>query len=121
MGTGDEGDSDVAEESLSLDAILDALSHHQRRTLLRWIREQPDQRAATSDVMKHLIDQEGKRTGHTPSPDHVELSLLHMHVPKLSNIGLLTYDEEAKEYTYHPNERFTKWLDLIVSEHESEW
>ncbi|RKD88556.1 DUF7344 domain-containing protein [Halopiger aswanensis] len=107
-------------ESLSLDAILDALSHHHRRTLFRWLRNQPDQRANAEDVLNHLINQEQERMGKAPNPNHIEVTLHHVHAPKLSGLRLVTYDDAAEEYQYHTNDRLEKWLDLIDAEHELE-
>lgn len=43
---------------LSLDAILDVLSHHHRRTLFRWLWDQPDQRANAQTVIDQIGEQE---------------------------------------------------------------
>lgn len=108
-------------DELSLDAILDVLSHHHRRTLFRWLRDQSDQRADSEALLNHLIQQEHERVGKAPSPDHIRATLHHIHLPKLSETGLVTHDEVAQEYQYHPNDRLEKWLELIDSEHASEW
>lgn len=119
MGKKSEGRD--APDELSLDAILDVLSHHHRRILFRWLRDQPDQRADSQALINRLIQQEHERMGKTPSPDHIQAALYHIHLPKLNETGLVTHDEAAQEYQYHPNDRLEKWLELIDSEHESEW
>ncbi|MDS0473528.1 hypothetical protein [Natrinema sp. 1APR25-10V2] len=118
---GEKADEGNASAELSLNAILDVLSHHHRRTLFRWVRDQPDQRADSQALIDHLIQQERKRLGKTPNPDHVQAALYHIHLPKLTETELITHDEAVQEYQYHPNERLEKWLDLIDAEHESEW
>ncbi|MDS0473513.1 hypothetical protein [Natrinema sp. 1APR25-10V2] len=110
-----------ASDELSLDAILDVLSHHHRRTLFRWVRDQPKQQADSQALIDHLIQQEHERMGKTPNPDHIQAALYHIHLPKLSETELVTHDEAAQEYQYHSNDRLEKWLELIDSEHESEW
>lgn len=121
MGTEAEEEEKDAPDELSLDAILDVLSHHHRRTLFRWLREQPEQSVDAQALISHLIQQEQKRMRKTPNPDHIQAALYHIHLPKLSETGLVTHDETAQVYEYHSNDRLEKWLELIDSEHESEW
>lgn len=107
--------------TLSLDAILDVLSHHHRRTLLRWLQEQPNQCADVQDVITQLVEQERERTGKTPNSDYIQITLYHVHQPKLSETELITYDDKEEEFRYHQNDQLEKWLELIDAEHESEW
>lgn len=110
--------SDGARSSLSLDAVLELLSHHQRRRLLRFLRRRPDQRASSEAVVACLTEQDHDRRDERPF-SHVEITLQHLHEPKLSDADLLSYDEGADEYRYHPDEQVEKWLDIIESERET--
>lgn len=113
---GEQPERDVP--SLSVDAILDVLAHHHRRALLRSLREAPGHQMPEDEVINLFQQQEESRTGKQPSWDHLSASLHHVHEPKLSEAGLITYDESDSVYQYHTNERVEKYLDLIESEHD---
>lgn len=111
------GNEDVI---LSVDAILDLLAHHQRRAMLRLLRDAPDNEIPEDGLISHLQEVERDRTGTQPSWDHISATLHHIHDPKLSGAGLITYEESAAEYHYQPDSRIEKWLDHIESIHGEE-
>lgn len=112
--SGSAGDQDA----LSLDEVLELLSHHQRRRLLQFLRGRPSQRASGEAVVDCLGDRSDERRDERPlSRD--EITLRHLHVPKLSSAGLVSYDEAANEYQYHPDDRVEKWLDVIETERDT--
>lgn len=115
-GGGVQGDT----PSLSVDAILDVLAHHHRRALLRSLRDTQDSQLPEDEVISLFRQQEEARVGRQPSWDHLSASLHHVHVPKLSEAGLITYDESGGMYQYHPDERVEKYLDFIEAEHETD-
>lgn len=113
-------DADAEAATLSVDAILDFMAHHHRRAMLRALREAPDNTVSEDKLISRLQDQEQARTGKQPSWDHISAALHHIHEPKLSEAGIISYDESSEEYQYHPNDRVEKWLDHIESVHETE-
>lgn len=116
-----DGDSSVGDEtSLSLDAVLDALGHYQRRKLLRLFREESTRTADFERCVNHLLEVERRRTGEVPSLEHLRITLHHVHLPKLSETGVLTYGESAETVRYHPDDTVERWLDVVDSERDSE-
>lgn len=117
-------DSNAGDEStdvqLSLDAILDLLANYHRREMLRALRSAPDHTLAEQRIVNQLRERERDRTGVRPSRDFVEQTLHHVHAPKLSDAGVISYHEASEQYRYHPDETLEKWLDLIEAEHGSE-
>lgn len=107
--------------TLSLDAVLDLLAHHHRRALLKALQEDPDQRMSQTEVISLLQDQEERRVGQKPGWNSLSSSLHHIHGPKMSETGVLTYDETDEMYHYHPDERLEKWLELVESEANTEF
>lgn len=116
-----EGTSDNGDDHLSLDAILDLLTHHHRRAMLQALISERENRVPENEIIPRLEEQEQQRTGEIPTPGHIEQVLHHMHAPKFSEIGIVTYDESEEVYEYHLDERLEKWFDLIESEHEEEF
>lgn len=115
---GDNG-SASEETELSLDAILDLLSHHHRRRMLQLLRDDTEEAVPQDELISELRNQEADRTSQQPSWDHLSAVLHHVHDPKLSEVEVISFDESEGVYHYHPDERLEKWLELIESEHES--
>lgn len=106
--------------SLTLDTVLEILSHHHRRDLFRLFREESTDTIDFERCVNHLVERERQRTGQVPGPDHLRITLHHVHLPKLSQAGLVTYDESSETLRYHPDEGIEEWLGLIDSERDGE-
>ncbi len=113
---GDAGDDEV---ELSLDAVLDLLSHHHRRTILRTLRERGGEGVPLDEVVSRLREREARRTGERPSWDHISATLHHVHNPKLADSRVVDFDESEAEYRYRPDDRLERWLELVESEHDA--
>lgn len=120
MTSGGSGETNEDAPTLSVDAILDILAHHHRRALLRSLREAAEGQMPEAEIISLFQEQEEARLGKQPSWDHLSASLHHIHEPKLSEAGLITYDAGDGVYYYHPDERVEKYLDFIESEHETD-
>ncbi|SFG33991.1 hypothetical protein SAMN04488063_1734 [Halopelagius inordinatus] len=115
------GDSPESEgPPLALDTVLEILSHHHRRDLFRLFREESTKVVDFERCVSHLVERERERTGQIPGPDHLRITLHHVHLPKLSHAGLVTYDESAETLRYHRDEGIEEWLGLIESEGDGE-
>lgn len=120
MEGADENPPNGSDAPLSLDTILDLLAHHHRRAMLHALMVKSENTIEEQEMIARLEGVEQKRTGEKPSSDHLAVSLHHTHLPKLSQAGVVTYDENEERYQYHPDEKIEKWLELIESEHEEE-
>jgi predicted transcriptional regulator len=91
-GEGDDG----AEATLSRSEIHDVLRNERRRLVLErlW--------ADGSETVRELSEQIGAvEAGETPPPRNVRqsvyVSLHQTHLPKLDDLGIVVYDDDAKE------------------------
>ena len=98
---------------LSLDAILGALSNVYRRDVLYFLVDSTDPVVPAEEVMDELVTRETERTGERPNRDNIELELLHFHLPKLADLGLVDYDNRHKDIHYHSNPRLEEWLNRV--------
>lgn len=96
--------------SLSLDATLDVLSVADRRTILATLVEAPDNVVTLDELVNQLVEQKAERSGELPSPDHLEMQIHHLHLPKLAEVDLVEYDVRSEEIRYWPDERLEAWL-----------
>lgn len=106
-------DANPAAASLSLDAILSLLAHHQRRDLLRYLADDRDQTAGIDDCIAFILRREEERSGDRPAYDQVEANLHHLHIPKLAEAGVLDYDPRNKEIRYRGHDHLEAWLERI--------
>ena len=75
-----------------LDVLFQCLAHRRRRAVLSYLVEGSDGTAAVDDLVNVVVAAET----HSPSPDRdaVALTLVHTHLPKLAEYGLLEYDHD---------------------------
>lgn len=102
--------------SLSLDAILSLLAHYQRRDVLGYLADRPDQTCSIDECVAHVMKREEDRTGTRPGHDQVATILHHVHVPKLTDAGLLEYDPRSRQLRYGGHDRLETWLDRIQAD-----
>lgn len=106
------GEADAS--SADLDAIFGALADARRRTVLSVLADQyhpisvetlaRDVAARAADTAERDVSQE--------RVDEVRASLVHVHLPTLTNAGLVGYDTDSKRVSYegHPVLRVS-WLE----------
>lgn len=104
-----------AGSALSLNAMLELLTHHHRRELLRFLENASDHATSIDDVVAHLIEKDSEWTGTRPAHNEVEAQLYHVHLPKLTSAGVIEYDAGSKELRYWDNDRLEALLDSIQS------
>lgn len=106
-------ESNIRGTDLSLNAILELLTHHHRRELLRELIDDPDHTANLDEITTILIDREIERTGKRPGRTEIETQLHHIHLPKLTNAGIVEYDTRSKEVRYRRHERLEDVLEYL--------
>lgn len=104
------------EDLLSLDAILSLLANDRRRDVLAYLVETDDDVTSIEDLVAHLVEAEGERTGELPSHDNVEATLFNVHIPKLADATVVEYDERSRQLRYWSNERLEHWVALVEDE-----
>ena len=98
---------------LSIDEILEILGDHQRRAVVRFLRDARGRTHSIDDVISHLRDHERRESGESPDRDRLLSLLVHVHGPKLEQAGLVDYDVRSSEIRYYPNERVEQLLEQI--------
>lgn len=105
--------SDGGENQQSLDAILELLSQYQRRAMIRYLRDAPENVVSIDDILDRLEQLERAHDGESPGENHLLSVLVHIHGPKLEEAGLIEYDVRSREIRYYPNERVEFVLEKI--------
>lgn len=95
--------------ALSGDELFDVLSAASRRTVLFHLRQH---RAATLDELGDMIVEVD---GEEIDREYAVTSLLHHHLPKLEDRGLVTFDpDQGVVESRNLHEEMGEWLDLAV-------
>jgi hypothetical protein len=102
----------------SFDQTFDLVSVPRRRTLLYHLKHQDSGTHSLTAVVEAVFRRERSiPIRDTPaSPEQVEVSLVHSHLPKLADLGVLDYDSESGTIEYHPNpalESFLRYMETL--------
>lgn len=82
---------------------LRVLADPTRRTLLRLLHEEERNAIGLDELTDRLT-----RIDDASSAEDVEISLYHVHLPKLEDVGLIEYDERTGHVRYRPNQTLTE-------------
>jgi hypothetical protein len=102
----------------SFDQTLDLISVARRRTLLYHLKD----RGTGTIPLDDLVDAVATRERAIPArdtPDSVEsvrVSLVHAHLPRLADLGILDYDAESSTVEYYGNpalESFLRYVETL--------
>lgn len=101
----------------SPDSVRSLLLNRRRRRLLDYLASRSNDVATLDELREHLVAAEAEMSdGYVPSSDHreeVETSLVHIHLPKLSAVGVLEYDDRSETVRYYGDERLEARLRRI--------
>lgn len=88
------GDPTTSVPESDRDAQFQALAEPQRRRLLEYLLERQPEPVPLSTAVAHLGGIEGQ------DHEQVEIALVHWHLPRLAEAGLVSYDADAKHIRF---------------------
>lgn len=99
-----------AEEGQTVNEVLIALNDPLRREVIAYFELYADDPVATlDDVVTHISTK-----SRTDSDGSLSLHLVHVHLPKLSAMGWLDYDERTEQIRYFGHDEAERVLvDLL--------
>lgn len=116
---GDDTEGEPRQTSeLSIDATLEILASRERRYILSYLADSSEATASTDELVEHIVRAETERMDEMPNRDDLESSLYHIHLPKLTDSGLLEYDPRSQQLRYWGDERLEKWLERVEREEQ---
>lgn len=100
-----------------LDTYLTLVSDKRRRGVVRRLRDRPDGEATVEDLVDHLYGNESDlSTEECPHRERISIQLIHNHLPKLADHGVIRYDRERGVVRYRSDERIETVLDALPRE-----
>lgn len=108
----DDNSSRSIDAEQTISAVFGVLSHHRRRVVIRYLATQAGA-TAVSDVADRIALQEG---GHTDAHyARIRASLVHHHLPMLSDAGVVAYDRDREVVELRDQARpVCSYLDLAA-------
>lgn len=101
----------------SFDTILDLLSSPRRRTLLYNLSRQPTEEISLERLVEEVYDiDRALPIRDASSREEVRIELVHMHLPKLHEAGIIDFDSESDTIHYTKNqglESFLRYIETI--------
>lgn len=117
MSGGGDGSSESSDDTprtvISQEEMLEILSDHYRRILLEYLAEEADPTVTLEDTATYIANQLTEEAGLRPHEDDIEASLLHRHIPRLEDSGLVEFDDRSETIRYHENEQFEAFHEHI--------
>lgn len=95
-----------------LDETFEALAHSHRRYVLYYL--QTNSGAVTIDTLAATLANEGggpAATGTNDTTEQLEITLRHMHLPKLADAGLITFDTDTNSVELDGTGAFGRFVD----------
>lgn len=98
----------------SFDTLLDLLSFPRRRTLLYYLKNQSADEIPLEEIVEAVHDIERSLPVRDSSPrEVVRTELLHTHLPKLQEVGIVRYDTDSQTVHYTVNQGLESYIDYI--------
>jgi hypothetical protein len=102
----------------SFDQTLDLISVSRRRTLLYHLKDLGVGTVSIDELVEGVATRERSIPAREApeSTDSVRVSLVHAHLPKLADLGILEYDVESATVRYHGNpalESFLRYVETL--------
>jgi hypothetical protein len=105
---GEKYDDEAVENRL--DTVFEMLADHQRRYVLRYLRETDDGIGSFDDLVKYIVAHDPE-SGNT---ERVVIRLYHTTLPKLEAAQFLTYDSGSRTVRYRSNPVVEELLDCVA-------
>lgn len=96
-------------EPSAIDTALELLCNPTRRELVSYLTTAVGP-TTVDDAAAHLAN-----AGSVPgrSPERIEISLVHSHVPKLADADVVAYDEQTREIDYQPTDAVERVFNRV--------
>lgn len=101
-------------DTVPLDVALSMAANDQRRAILRYLLEADDDLVSIDDLVHEVAGNgaDSRQSAHS-TPQQVQVSVQHTHLPKLAEAGIVEYDTRSDTVRYYSDagiERLVRFL-----------
>jgi hypothetical protein len=103
-------------ELVNLDRVFGLLSHRYRRMILRYFYLNQRREADLDGLVRYIGDWESElRPDAAPARrDRIEVALVHNHLPRLEQMGVVDFEPETDSVRYRPYEELEQLLAAAI-------
>lgn len=102
-------------DDTSLDTVFDLLGDQRRRLLLRFFYVNGFETATFDEIASYIERWESRMAGRSPtSADDVELSLVHVHLPRLESADIVEFERSTATVRYNSSEPLERILEAAL-------
>jgi DNA-binding transcriptional ArsR family regulator len=95
--------------SLTLTEVCQILAHHRRRQLLSYLAAKDTDVADLSELVAHLSE----GSDEAATAEQIRLSLVHTHLPKFADHGVIEYDRRHRDVRYRDGSKLEAFLEVV--------
>ena len=106
----DGGGGRSQQGEIRLNELYHLLASSRRRTLLKYLITRPNQPVPMEDLVAIVVESECPEREPATHRVRVSTDLHHVHLPKLADAGILSYDTAAEAVKYHRSEEIETLL-----------
>lgn len=99
-----------------LDMCLDLVSNGCRRGVIQKLRHEPAGETTVADLVERLYEDDGTVNDGYQDRDVLSAQLIHNHLPKLADHGVVKYDRDSRTVQYSRTKRVESVLDALPRE-----
>lgn len=100
---------------LTLSQIFAALSNRRRRVLLECFRR-TEESVERTDLVEYVVACESSSESREDHRERVAIDIHHTHLPKLSGMGLVEYDERSSTVRYYGHPLLESILEVTIDD-----
>lgn len=99
----------------SFDMVIDSISAPRRRTVLYLMRDRTDPTISLDELVTRVVERETAIPSRTSpaSEKDVRFSLVHRDLPKLEEVGIVSYDPDERLIRYSSNPALESCLEYL--------
>ncbi|WP_227378392.1 DUF7344 domain-containing protein [Haladaptatus halobius] len=107
----------ISSGSLSKEQVLGLLGHEHRQAIITYFDQEMTDSASFDDLIEYIISFDPKR-GELPAErrKQVTIGLLHNHLPRLADAGVLEYDQRSETVCYWGDSQLETILKAVPSD-----
>lgn len=98
------------------DACLRLVSDKHRRAVIQHLRDESSLETTIDDLTRQLHGDPVSGNGGGQDRDQLAVRLVHSHLPKLADYGVIEYDLRSGTVRYRPDEQVEALLDSLPNE-----
>lgn len=96
------------------ETLLRLVADPRRRMVLNYLHEHSNDAVTLEDLTELLVAECTPATlGRSPAESRVRTALVHRHLPKLDDAGLIEYDTDSRTVEYCGDDHVTDLLEFI--------